>query len=366
MSGVKGFAAVAHLRKRPASERGGQEREPLLFTRATPDALAVCAESWLEALRPRNYAEATIEDRFFTLKFFMQWAADRDVTRAGEVTRPILEAFQRYLWRYERPGGKGRRLGWSTQRQRIGCLKDWFRWLTRQNVILHNPASELELPRMEKRLPTQALTLVQVDRLLAVPDVADPLGVRDRAMLHIAYAGGLRVSELTGLQLGDVRQPSMDTIHVLGKGRRERVLPLWKETQTVLKDWLRIRPPSNDGAVFLNNRGEAMSRHGFASRLAAHIETAQRSAPTLTQKRVTPHVLRHTCAIHTLEATGDIRRVALWLGHSSVLSTEIYLRVDPAEKLDILDAGAAPQIKKGTFTGVSDRLLAMLASARAS
>lgn len=146
MAGMRGFAAVAHLRKRPASGRGGQEREPLSFSRATPDALAVCAESWLEALRPRNYAEATIEDRFFTLKFFMQWAADRDVTRAGEVTRPILEAFQRYLWRYERPGGKGRRLGWSTQRQRIGCLKDWFRWLTRQNVILHNPASELELP----------------------------------------------------------------------------------------------------------------------------------------------------------------------------------------------------------------------------
>ena len=182
---MKGFAAVAHLRRRPASGRGGQEREPLLFTRTTPDALAVCAESWLEALRSRNYAEGTLEERFFSLKFFMQWAADRDVTRAGEVTRPILEAFQRFLWRYEQPGGKGRRLGWSTQRQRIGCLKDWFRWLTRQNVILHNPASELELPRMEKRLPTQALTLAQVDRLLAVPDVADPLGLRDRAMLEV-------------------------------------------------------------------------------------------------------------------------------------------------------------------------------------
>ena len=158
----------------------------------------------------------------------------------------------------------------------------------------------------------------------------------------------------------------MERIHVLGKGRRERVLPLWKETQTVLRDWLRIRPTSKDGAVFLNARGEAMSRHGFAHRLAAHLKTAQRAAPTLAQKRVTPHALRHTCAIHTLEATGDIRRVALWLGHSSVLSTEIYLRVDPAEKLDILDAGTPPQIKKGTFTGVSDRLLAMLATARAS
>lgn len=188
--------------------------------------------------------------------------------------------------------------------------------------------------------------------------------MRDRAMLHLAYAGGLRVSELTGLQLDDVHQPAMDTIHILGKGRRERVLPLWKVTQTVLKDWLRIRPPSRDRAVFLNGRGKAVGRHGFASRLTAHMETAQRSAPSLARKKVTPHVLRHTCAIHTLEATGDIRRVALWLGHSSVLSTEIYLRINPAEKLDILDAGAPPQIKKGTFTGVSDRLLAMLMTAR--
>src|SRR5580658_930597 len=228
MAGMKGFAAVAHLRKRPASERGGQEREPLAFTRATPDALAVCAESWLEALRPRNYAEATIEDRFFTLKFFMQWAADRDVTKAGEVTRPILEAFQRYLWRYERPGGKGsagKRLGWSTQRQRIGCLKDWFRWLTRQNVILHNPASELELPRMEKRLPTQALTVAEVERLLAVPDVADPLGLRDRAMLEVFYSTGIRRLELCQLQLADLNAERR-TLRVFGKGKKDRVVPI--------------------------------------------------------------------------------------------------------------------------------------------
>jgi integrase/recombinase XerD len=146
----------------------------------------------------------------------------------------------------------------------------------------------------------------------------------------------------------------MDAIHVLGKGRRERVLPLWKETRAVLRDWLRIRPTAKDEAVFLNARGEEMSRHGFASRLATHVRTAQRSAPTLACKKVTPHVLRHTCAVHTLEATGDIRRVALWLGHSSVTSTEIYLRIDPTEKLDILDAGVPPQTRKGTFTGVSD------------
>ena len=182
----------------------------------------------------------------------------------------------------------------------------------------------------------------------------------------MAPTAGLRVSELTSLRLSDLAQPGLDTVHILGKGRRERVLPLWKVTRAVLRDWLRIRPTEGGDAVFLNHRGEPMTRHGFASRLEAHVAAAARKAPTLAHKRVSPHVLRHTCAIHTLEATGDIRRVALWLGHSSVQSTEIYLRVDPVRKLEILDASVAPSLRKGVFTGVSDRLLAMLAGARST
>jgi len=254
-----------------------------------------------------------------------------------------------------------------TRNARLAAIRSFFRFLEYRAPACLDIAMQVQaIPakRVEQPL-VNYLTRAELQAVLDAPDRRTRSGVRDRAMLHLAYACGLRVSELTGLQLGDVNQPATDAIHVLGKGRRERVLPLWKETQTVLRGWLRIRPSGKDQAVFLNARGEAMGRHGFASRLAAHIRTAQRSAPTLARKKVTPHVLRHTCALHTLEATGDIRRVALWLGHSSVTSTEIYLRIDPAEKLDILDAGAPPQIRKGTFTGVSDRLLAMLETAHA-
>ncbi|NDZ17188.1 integrase [Variovorax sp. WS11] len=253
-----------------------------------------------------------------------------------------------------------------TRNARLAAFKSFFRYLEYRAPACLNlsmqvhaiPSKRIEQPLIDY------LTRQELQALLDAPDQRTASGLRDRAMLHVAYAAGLRASELTGLRMVDLGHPAMDTIHVIGKGRRERVLPLWKETQTVLKDWLRVRPGCGDQAIFLNQRGEAMSRHGFASRLAAHVVTAQRSAPTLACKRVSPHVLRHTCALHTLEATGDIRRVALWLGHSSILSTEIYLRVDPAEKLSILGAGAPPQIKKGTFAGVSDRLLAMLATAR--
>jgi len=253
-----------------------------------------------------------------------------------------------------------------TRNARLAAFKSFYRYLEhRAPACLHVALQVHAIPSKRFKEPlVDYLTRPELQALLDAPDRRTASGVRDRAMLHLAYAGGLRVSELVSLRLDHVRQPSVDTIRVLGKGRRERILPLWKETRTVLKDWLRVRPPSPDQAVFLNARGEPMTRHGFASRLAVHLQTARTAAPSLARKTVTPHVLRHTCAMHTLEATGDIRRVALWLGHASVLSTEIYLRVDPAEKLGILDAGAPPQIKKGTFTGVSDRLMAMLVSAR--
>lgn len=316
--------------------------------------------------RDRGASRHTIDSYAYSFQLLICFAAKRLRVRPCEIQVEQLgaELILDFLEHIESDRGNTPR----TRNARLAAIRSFFRFLEyRAPACLDFAMQVRAIPskRIEQPL-VDYLTRTELQAVLDAPDRRSASGVRDRAMLHLAYAGGLRVSELTGLQLNDVSQPTMDTIHVLGKGRRERVLPLWKETQAVLRDWLRIRPSGKDQALFLNARGEAMSRHGFASRLTAHITTALRSAPTLTQKRVTPHVLRHTCAIHTLEATGDIRRVALWLGHSSVLSTEIYLRVDPAEKLDILDAGGPPQIKKGTFTGVSDRLLAMLATARTS
>jgi site-specific recombinase XerD len=190
------------------------------------------------------------------------------------------------------------------------------------------------------------------------------LGTRDRAMLHLAYAGGLRVSELVTLQLRDFPDRSLSTVHIMGKGRRERVLPLWKETQFVLRAWLAIRPDAQAAEIFLNANGQPMTRDGFAFRLAEHVKTAATKQPSILGKRVTPHVLRHSCAMHTLAATGDIRKVALWLGHASIQSTETYLRADPEEKLQILAAHGAPAIKPGRFKPPSDALITMLTDVR--
>lgn len=145
----------------------------------------------------------------------------------------------------------------------------------------------------------------------------------------------------------------------MGKGRRERVLPLWRETTAAVKAWLAVRPQDLDIALFLSGAGRSMTRSGFEYILAKHAETAAITQPSIAGKKVSPHVLRHSCAMHMLQATHDIRKVALWLGHASLQSTEAYLRADPTEKLEALNVTSAPNLRAGRFRP-SDKLLAML------
>lgn len=186
-------------------------------------------------------------------------------------------------------------------------------------------------------------------------------GIRDRAMLHLAFAASLRVPELVSLRIDQIDRHTVASIHVMGKGRRERVLPLWKETAVALKAWLVVRPASGAAELFLNATGRAMTRSGFEYILTKHVATAARKQPSIADKRVTPHVLRHTCAMHTLQATRDVRKVSLWLGHVSLQRTEIYMRADPTEKLEALAAMAPPSLKPSRFRS-PDKLLAMLKS----
>jgi integrase/recombinase XerD len=194
--------------------------------------------------------------------------------------------------------------------------------------------------------------------VLDAPDSTTRDGIRDRGMLHLAVCAGLRVSELTGLRIGDVTLPSM-SIRVLGKGRRDRVLPLWKTTALALRAWLAIRGTAAAPEVFISNRGEPLSRWGFAYVLKQHVETAGQFCPGLQSKRVSPHVLRHTCTMIVLQATQDIRKVSLWLGHATLASTEIYTRGDPTEKLEAIEAIVPPHLRKGAFRP-PDKLIALL------
>lgn len=271
-----------------------------------------------------------------------------------QLDAPLILAFLEHI---EADRGNSAR----TRNARLAAINAFFRFLEYRLPSCLDQASRIRAIPMKKtdEALVEYLSRNELQALLDAPDSRIPSGIRDRAMLHLAFAAGLRVSELVGLRLDQLDRPTLSSIHVLGKGRRERVLPLWKETTTALKIWLARRPPSGDPALFLNAVGHAMTRSGFEYILAKHVETAVRTQPSIGNKRVTPHVLRHTCAMHTLQATRDVRKVSLWLGHASLQSTEIYLQADPTEKLEALAATSAPMFKPGRFHA-PDRLLSML------
>src|SRR6202162_1110748 len=194
--------------------------------------------------------------------------------------------------------------------------------------------------------------------LLDAPDPSTRKGVRDRAMLHLAVCAGLRVSELTGLRMDDVA-PQSASIRVRGKGRRERALPLWKTPAAARRAWLAIRGPVASPELFVNARGGPFSRWGVAYVLRRHTETADRKCLTLRGKQVSPHVVPHTCAMIVLQATKDIRKVALWMGHSDITTTEVSVGADPTEKLEAIEAVVPPSLRKCKFQP-PDKLLAFL------
>jgi integrase/recombinase XerD len=324
MAGLKGFAAVELLRQRSQPQRGGKVAVRQDFDRQAPDALALWQDAYFDHLRALNYSAGTVEGRQDALKFFLAWGAERDLTRAAQITRPILESYQRWLWRYTKANGQ--RLGWSTQRNRLGILKDFFRWITRQNVLLHNPASELELPRMEKRLPQEVLTLTEVEKLLAIPDVSDPLGVRDRAMLELFYSTGLRRTELCRLELPDLN-PERRTLHVrLGKGKKDRMVPVGLRAIAWLERYLKeVRPrlclDTRTPALFLTGYGEAFNPDVVSRMVSGWLKQAG------LKRKGCCHVLRHSCATHMLENGADIRFIQQLLGHEKLDTTAIYTEV---------------------------------------
>jgi integrase/recombinase XerD len=203
------------------------------------------------------------------------------------------------------------------------------------------------------------LTMTEVRALLNAPNVTTRLGIRDRAMLHLCFAGGLRVSELVGLPLANLSLQRTPSIRVLGKGRRERCLPLWKETATDLRAWLAVRGTVAAPELFVNAEGRAMTRAGFEYILTKHTRAVAEHCLPLAGRTVSPHQLRHTCAIVMLQATRDIRKVALWLGHADLRTTEIYLRVDPSEKLEAMETVLPPSLRRGRFKA-PDALIASL------
>ncbi|UGX94263.1 site-specific integrase [Bradyrhizobium barranii subsp. barranii] len=324
-------------------------------------ALAPYLSSFLREHLPkeRRASQHTCEAYAQSFQLLLQFAAGRLKLKPSKIEierldAPLILAFLEHL---ERQRGNSAR----TRNARLAAINSFFRYLEYRVPSCLDQSRRIHAVPMKKidQALVGYLTRDELQALLDAPDASTVSGIRDRAMLHLAFAAGMRVSELVGLRLDQIDRQTMSSVHIMGKGRRERVLPLWKQTAAAVKAWLKVRPVTDAPELFFNARAQAMTRSGFEYILTKHVAAAARKAPSIAGKGVSPHVLRHTCAMHTLQATRDVRKVSLWLGHASLQSTEVYLRADPTEKLEALAAMSPPMLTPGRFRA-PDKLLAML------
>jgi integrase/recombinase XerD len=271
-------------------------------------------EEWvarfLQYLRiEKGVAENTIEAYRHDLAMYREHLGRTDLVKAQPAE---VSSFLKFLY--------ARKLKPRSASRAFAAVRGLHRFLVLERATTDNPTSTVEQPRWWKPLP-HVLVLEEVDQLLGAPDTATPKGIRDRAMLEVLYATGLRVSELIGLRLDGVNL-DLGFVRCIGKGSKERIVPLGASAVEAVAAYLevrRVRKPSN--FVFLNNRGEKLSRMGFWKILRAYGLQAG------IKKKLTPHVLRHSFATHLLEHGADLRAVQTMLGHSKISTTEIYTHV---------------------------------------
>lgn len=300
-----------------------------------PQGMGVMMDKFLEWMRVTNYSERTVENRHLYLSYFIIWAEDRGLTRPAEITKPILERYQRFLYHYRKKDGQP--LSFRSQHSRLVPVRAWFKWLTKNNHILYNPASELELPKLERRLPKHVLTIREAETVLATVNLRDPLGVRDRAILEVLYSTGIRRMEVINLRLYDVDVDRGTLMVRQGKGKKDRMVPIGDRALAWIDRYLiDVRPrlivDPNDVTLFLTHLGEAFTTNRLTQMVRQYVDAADIG------KRGSCHLFRHTMATLMLENGADVRFIQAMLGHAKLETTQIYTQVSIRKLKEIHEA----------------------------
>jgi integrase/recombinase XerD len=309
--------------------------------------------------RQRGYSPHSCETYAHSFRLLFAYAAKRTRTKPSQLHLEQLDAalILDFLGHIERERGNGA----TTRNLRLAAIKTFMRY------VEHRVPAALEQIGQIHAIPTKRhdqplirhLTMEEVRAILNAPDLTMRLGLRDRAMMHLCFAAGLRVSELVGAMTANLSLQRTPSLLIQGKGRKERCLPLWKETAADLRAWLTVRGNVRVPELFVNAEGTPMTRAGFEYVLDKHARAAAERCPSLRRRSVSPHQLRHSCAVLMLQATHDLRKVALWLGHADIRTTEVYLRMDASEKLEAVEAVIPPELRRGRFKA-PDALIASL------
>lgn len=307
-----------------------------------PEGFERRISQYAEWLRVNHYSERSVEGFTKSMRYLVAWAADRAITRPSEVTKLVLERYQAHLYHYRKSDGNPLTL--TSQRNRIAAFKNFFRWMARQNLMLYNPASEIQMPRLGRRLPKHVLSVAEVGRILAVPDVRTAVGIRDRALLETLYSTGLRRMELVDVKLLDLDRDRGTLFVRNGKGRKQRMIPIGDRALRWIEKYLAdVRPefvvPPDEGYVFLTHRGKPFEIGSLTELVRVHVERADLG------KGGAVHLLRHAMATHMLENGADVRFVQAMLGHEKLETTAIYTHV-AIKKLQEIHEATHPAERK--------------------
>jgi len=258
----------------------------------------------------RGLAENTIESYSRDLRQFSEYLQTMKIKSVHAVTKKDILSFLYYL----QQNGKAT----ATISRNLAALKAFFSFLVQENLLQGNPTANLESPKLKRKLP-QVLTISEVERLLNAPDLNTPAGLRDKAMLEVLYATGVRVSELIRIKIADV---NLETgfIRCFGKGSKERIVPLGKVAIDCIRNYLdngrtKLVKKQNIDVLFVNHHGNSLTRQGFWKIIKKYANKAQ------IEKEITPHTLRHSFATHLLENGADLRFVQEMLGHADISTT---------------------------------------------
>jgi integrase/recombinase XerD len=285
---------------------------------AAPTPLDEALDRYLAHLRvERGLSPATLESYARDLREYLDWLAAQDVARLSQVTEPLV---LEHLGALQRRG-----LSRASQARHLAALRGLHRFANAEGISPADPAEGVGSTRGARPLPN-FLGVDDVDRLLAQPDASSAQGARDKAMLEVLYATGLRVSELVALSLGAI-DSQVGVVRVRGKGGKERIVPVGERARDALGAYLsgprqKLLGPRRSADLFVTPRGGRMTRQGFWKLLARHARGAG------IQQRVYPHTLRHSFATHLLERGADLRAVQAMLGHADIATTQIYTHVD--------------------------------------
>lgn len=321
----------------------GERRQRLEATAATAatDGLAAWMRRHLQALETLHASEETQRARRGALAQFLAWCEARELQRPDEITKPILERYQRHLFVHRKANGEP--LSVKGQWLLVNHVRLWFRWLVRHNYLASNPASDLEMPRMPRQLLPEVLEAHEVEAILSQPDVDDVQGLRDRALIELLYSTGLRRAEAARLGVYDV-EPLRGVVRVRqGKGRKDRVVPIGERAMAWVQRYIdearvELIADVHEQALFLNRFGQRFCVAGIGQLVKRYIKAAGITKPG------SCHLFRHAMATQMLENGADVRYIQEMLGHAHLDTTQIYTHVSIG-KLQAVHAATHPAAK---------------------